>query len=196
MYFRNIKMERLSKYKFSLEIILLIYGRKQKILFQKVDCQKNDTGTPTQGYAYCSYQEKQQTAKSKERIDKLAAAQTAVNPFFNAIHCFSSMSKHAPHSSSSLYHPSNMKLLEVHIFCFLFTEKGSSSTLNFIKVNTLKKWESFYRTSGTSASQVEFFFRESRNQMALKTYRQTYIEGLIQVTVLCAWKVLKNGRLR
>ena len=114
---------------------------------------------------------KQQTAKSKERIDKLAAAQTAVNPFFNAIHCFSSMSKHAPHSSSSLYHPSNMKLLEVHIFCFLFTEKGSSSTLNFIKVNTLKKWESFYRTSGTSASQVEFFFRESRNQMALKTYR-------------------------
>ena len=59
----------------------------------------------------------------------------------------------------------------VHIFCFLFTEKGSSSTLNFIKVNTLKKWESFYRTSGTSASQVEFFFRESRNQMALKTYR-------------------------
>ena len=59
----------------------------------------------------------------------------------------------------------------VHIFCFLFTEKGSSSTLNFIKVNTLKKWESFYRTSGTSAFQVEFFFRESRNQMALKTYR-------------------------
>ena len=98
-------------------------------------------------------------------------AQTAVNPFFNAIHCFSSMSKHAPHSSSSLYHPSNMKLLEVHIFCFLFTEKGSSSTLNFIKVNTLKRWELFYRTSGTSASQVEFFFRESRNQMALKTYR-------------------------
>ena len=78
------------------------------------------------------------------------------------------MSKHAPHSSSSLYHPSNMKLLEVHIFCFLFTEKGSSSTLNFIKVNTLKKWESFYRTSGTSASQVEFFFRESRNQIAQK----------------------------
>ena len=76
------------------------------------------------------------------------------------------MSKHAPHSSSSLYHPSNMKLLEVHIFCFLFTEKGSFSTLNFIKVNTLKKWESFYRTSGTSTSQVEFFFRESRNQIA------------------------------
>ena len=115
--------------------------------------------------------EKQQTAKNKERIDKLATAQTAVNPFFNAIHCFSSMSKHAPHSSSSLYHPSNMKLLEVHIFCFLFTEKGSFSTLNFIKVNTLKKWESFYRTSGTSTSQVEFFFRESRNQIALKTYR-------------------------
>ena len=88
-----------------------------------------------------------------------------------SILCFSSMSKHAPHSSSSLYHPSNMKLLEVHIFCFLFTEKGSSSTLNFIKVNTLKKWESFYRTSGTSTSQVEFFFRESRNQIALKTYR-------------------------
>ena len=40
-----------------------------------------------------------------------------------------------------------------------------------IKVNTLKKWESFYRTSGTSTSQVEFFFRESRNQIALKTYR-------------------------
>ena len=105
-----------------------------------ITCQKMDAGTLIQGYAYCSYQEKQQTAKSKERIDKLAAAQTAVNPFFNAIHCFSSMSKHAPHSSSSLYHPSNMKLLEVHIFCFLFTEKGSSSTLNFIKVNTLKKW--------------------------------------------------------
>ena len=161
-----------------------------------ITCQKMEAGTLIQGYAYCSYQEKQQTAKSKERIDKLAAAQTAVNPFFNAIHCFLSMSKHAPHSSSSLYHPSNMKLLEVHIFCFLFTEKGSSSTLNFIKVNTLKKWESFYRTSGTSTSQVEFFFRESRNQMALKTYRQTYIEGLIQVAVLCAWKVLKNGRLR
>ena len=175
---------------------LFEFGRKLKILFQKVACQKNGTGTPTQGYAYCSYQEKQQTAKSKERIDKLAATQTVVNPFFNAIYCFSSMSKHAPHSSSSLYHPSNMKLLEVHIFCFLFTEKGSSSTLNFIKVNTLKKWESFYRTSGTSASQVEFFFRESRNQMALKTYRQTDIEGLIQVTVLCAWKDLKNGRLR
>ena len=76
------------------------------------------------------------------------------------------MSKHAPHSSSSPYHPSNMKLLEVHIFCFLFTEKGSSSTLNFIKVNTLKKWESFYRTSGSFPSQVEFFFRESRNQIA------------------------------
>ena len=51
------------------------------------------------------------------------------------------------------------------------TEKGSSSTLNFIKVNTLKKWVSFYRTSGASTSQVEFFFRESRNQIALKTYR-------------------------
>ena len=61
-----------------------------------------------------------------------------------------------------------MKLLEVHIFCFLFTEKGSFSTLNFIKVNTLKKWESFYRTSGTSTSQVEFFFRERRNQIAPK----------------------------
>ena len=88
---------------------------------------------------------------------------------------FQVWAKHATHSSSSLYHPSNMKLLEVHIFCFLFTEKGSSSTLNFIKVNTLKKWESFYRTSGTSASQVEFFFRESRNQIAMKksTDRQT-----------------------
>ena len=161
-----------------------------------ITCQKMEAGTLIQGYAYCSYQEKQQTAKSKERIDKLAAAQTAVNPFFNAIYCFSSMSKHAPHSSSSLYHPSNMKLLGLHIFCFLFTEKGSSSTLNFIKVNTLKKWELFYRTSGTSASQVEFFFRQSRNQIALKTYRQTDIEGLIQVTVLCAWKDLRNGRLR
>ena len=67
--------------------------------------------------------EKQQTAKSKERIDKLAAAQTAVNPFFNAIYCFSSMSNHAPHSSSFLYHSSNMKLLQAHIFCFLFIEK-------------------------------------------------------------------------
>ena len=90
------------------------------------------------------------------------------------------MSKHAPHSSSSLCHPSNMKLLEVHIFCFLFTEKGLSSTLNFIKVNTLKKWESFYRTSGTSASQVEFFFRESRNQIALIKFLLTDIEGLMQ----------------
>ena len=70
--------------------------------------------------------------------------------------------------SAFLYPSSNIKLREAHIFCFLFTEKGSSSTLNFIKVNTLKKWESFYRTSGTSASQVEFFFRESRNQIALK----------------------------
>ena len=50
---------------------------------------------------------------------KLAAAQTAVNPFFNAIYCFSSMSKHAPHSSSFLYHSSNMKLLQAHIFCLL-----------------------------------------------------------------------------
>ena len=133
------------------------------------------SGLNTVSSMYRQQKGKQQTAKSKERIDKLAAAQTAVNPFFNAIHCFSSMSKHAPHSSSSLYHPSNMKLLEVHIFCFLFTEKGSFSTLNFIKVNTLKKWESFYRTSGTSASQVEFFFRESRNQIAMKksTDRQT-----------------------
>ena len=52
-------------------------------------------------------------------LGKLAAAQTAVNPFFNAIYCFSSMSKHAPHSSSFLYHSSNMKLLQAHIFCLL-----------------------------------------------------------------------------
>ena len=161
-----------------------------------ITCQKMEAGTLIQGYAYCSYQEKQQTAKSKERIDKLAAAQTAVNPFFNAIHCFSSMSKHAPHSSSSLYHPSNMKLLEVHIFCFLFIEKDEFLRQILLNTNTFEIWISFYRISGTSASQVEFFFRESRNQMALKTYRQTDIEGLIQVTVLCAWKVLKNERLR
>ena len=58
-------------------------------------------------------------------LGKLAAAQTTVNPFFNAFYCFSSMSKYAPHSSSSLYHPSNMKLLGLHIFCFLFTGKDS-----------------------------------------------------------------------
>ena len=110
--------------------------------------------------------------KAKKGLtNSLPLRQLSILSLLLAVYCFSSMSKHAPHSSASLYPPSNMKLLEVHIFCFLFTEKGSSSTLNFIKVNTLKKWESFYRTSGTSASQVEFFFRESRNQMALKTYR-------------------------
>ena len=141
-------------------------GRKLKILFQKVACQKNGTGTPTQGYAYCSYQEKQQTAKSKERIDKLAAAQTAVNPFFNAIHCFLSMSKHAPHSSSSLYHPSNMKLLGLHIFCFLFIEKDEFLRQILLNTNMFEIWISFYRTSVSFPSQVEFFFRESRNQIA------------------------------
>ena len=84
---------------------------------------------------------------------------------------FPSMSKHAPHSSSSLYHPSNMKLLEVHIFCFLFIEKDEFLRQILLNTNTFEIWISFYRISGTSASQVEFFFRESRNQMALKTYR-------------------------
>ena len=168
MYFRNIKMERLSKYKFSVEIILLIYGRKQKILFQEVDCQKNDTGTPTQGYAYCSYQEKQHTAKSKERIDKLAAAQTAVNPFFNAIYCFSSMSKHAPHSSASLYPSSNIKLREAHIFCFLFIEKNDFNAKFYQLQKTFEIWISFQGISVAPTSQVKFFFRESRNQIAQK----------------------------
>ena len=35
-------------------------------------------------------------------------------------------------------------------------------------MNTLEIKISFYRMSGASTSQVEFFFRESRNQMALK----------------------------
>ena len=151
---------------------------------------------PTQGYAYCSYQEKQQTAKNKERIDKLAAAQTAVNPFFNAIHCFSSMSKHAPHSSSSLYHPSNMKLLGLHIFCFLFIEKDEFNA-KFYQVekrlryghHSIEHPVPFRLKQSSSVEKVEI--RQRR-----KTYRQTDIEGLIQVTVLYAWKDLKNGRLR
>ena len=98
-----------------------------------ITCQKMEAGTLIQGYAYCSYQEKQQTAKSKERIDKLAAAQTAVNPFFNAIYCFSSMSKHAPHSSSSLPPSSNMTIFRLHSRCFLLIGNDSSSTSNSIK---------------------------------------------------------------
>ena len=78
------------------------------------------------------------------------------------------MSKHAPHSSSSLYHPSNMKLLEVHIFCFLFTEKDEFLRQILLNTNMFEIWISFYRISGASASQVEFFFRESRNQIATK----------------------------
>ena len=76
------------------------------------------------------------------------------------------MSKHAPHSSSSLYHPSNMKLLGLHIFCFLFIEKDEFLRQILLNTNTFEIWISFYRISGTSASQVEFFFRESRNQIA------------------------------
>ena len=78
------------------------------------------------------------------------------------------MSKHAPHSSSSLYHPSNMKLLEVHIFCFLFIEKDEFLRQILLNTNTFEIWISFYRISVAPASQVEFFFRESRNQIALK----------------------------
>lgn len=79
---------------------------------------------------------------------------------------FQVWAKHATHSSSSLYHPSNMKLLEVHIFCFLFIEKGEFLRQILLNTNTFEIWISFYRTSGASASQVEFFFRESRNQIA------------------------------
>ena len=86
--------------------------------------------------------------------------------FFNAINCFSSMSKHATHSSSSLYHPSNMRLLEVHIFCFLFIEKDEFLRQILLNTNMFEIWISFYRTSGSFPSQVEFFFRESRNQIA------------------------------
>ena len=78
------------------------------------------------------------------------------------------MSKHAPHSSSSLYHPSNMKLLGLHIFCFLFIEKDEFLRQILLNTNMFEIWISFYRISGVSASQVEFFFRESRNQIATK----------------------------
>jgi len=78
------------------------------------------------------------------------------------------MSKHAPHSSSFLYHPSNMKLLGLHIFCFLFIEKDEFLRQILLNTNTFEIWISFYRTSGAFASQVEFFFRESRNQIATK----------------------------
>ena len=88
---------------------------------------------------------------------------------------FQVWAKHATHSSSSLYHPSNMKLLEVHIFCFLFIEKDEFLRQILLNTNMFEIWISFYSTSGTSASQVEFFFRESRNQIATKksTDRQT-----------------------
>ena len=76
------------------------------------------------------------------------------------------MSKHAPHSSSSLYHSSNMKLLGPHIFCFLFIEKDEFLRQILLNTDTFKIWVPFYRTSGASASQVKFFFRESRNQIA------------------------------
>ena len=78
------------------------------------------------------------------------------------------MSKHAPHSSSSLYHPSNMKLLGLHIFCFLFIEKDEFLRQILLNTNKFEIWISFYRISGASASQVKFFFRESGNQIALK----------------------------
>ena len=57
------------------------------------------------------------------------------------------------------------------IFCFLFIEKDEFLRQILLNTNTFEKWISFYRTSGASTSQVEFFFRESRNQIALKTYR-------------------------
>ena len=76
------------------------------------------------------------------------------------------MSKHAPYSSSSLYHPSNMKLLGLHIFCFLFIEKDEFLRQILLNTNTFEIWISFYRTSVSFPSQVEFFFRESRNQIA------------------------------
>ena len=78
------------------------------------------------------------------------------------------MSKHAPHSSSSLYHPSNMKLLGLHIFCFLFIEKDEFLRQILLNTTKFEIWISFYRISGASASQVKFFFRESRNQISLK----------------------------
>ena len=107
----------------------------------------------------------------KGLTNSLPLRQLSILSLLLAVCCFSSMSKHAPHSSSSLYHPSNMKLLEVHIFCFLFIEKDEFLRQILLNTNTFEIWISFYRISGTSASQVEFFFRESRNQMALKTYR-------------------------
>lgn len=78
------------------------------------------------------------------------------------------MSKHAPHSSSSLYHPSNMKLLGLHIFCFLFIEKDEFNAKFLLGGKTFEIWASFYRISVAPTSQVKFFFRESRNQIALK----------------------------
>ena len=51
--------------------------------------------------------------------------------------------------------------------CFLFI-KRRISTSNFIKMNTLEIKISFYWISVAPTSQVEFFFRESRNQIALK----------------------------
>ena len=44
-----------------------------------------------------------------------------------------------------------------------------------LNTNTFERWLSFYRMSGAFSSQVEFFFRESRNQIATKksTDRQT-----------------------
>ena len=79
---------------------------------------------------------------------------------------FQVWAKHATHSSSSLYHPSNMKLLGLHIFCFLFIEKDEFLRQILLNTNMFEIWISFYRISGASASQVEFFFRESRNQIA------------------------------
>ena len=81
---------------------------------------------------------------------------------------FQVWAKHATHSSSSLYHPSNMKLLEVHIFCFLFIEKDEFLRQILLNTNTFEIGISFYRTSGSFPSQVKFFFRERRNQIAPK----------------------------
>ena len=54
------------------------------------------------------------------------------------------------------------------VFCFLFIEKDEFLRQILLNTNTFEIWISFYRTSGASASQVEFFFRESRNQIATK----------------------------
>ena len=74
---------------------------------------------------------------------------------------FQVWAKHATHSSSSLYHPSNMKLLGLHIFCFLFIEKDEFLRQILLNTNMFEIWASFYRISVAPTSQVKFFFRFS-----------------------------------